>query len=69
MSHVVGIYKIAGFFLSGALWDVALILAVLWHRHQLKMKGYWDLTPDRQVLVSLVSLLLYASLISKLFGQ
>jgi len=38
LSHVIGIYKISGLFLSDALWDVVVILAVLWHRHQMKMK-------------------------------
>jgi hypothetical protein len=36
---VIGIYKVTGFFLKGSLWDVVLILAVLWHRHQMKMKA------------------------------
>lgn len=38
LTHVIGIYKVSGFFLKGSLWDVVLILAVLWHRHQMKMK-------------------------------
>lgn len=46
LTYVIGIYKVTGFFLKGSLWDVVLILAVLWHRHQMKMKGYWDLAVD-----------------------
>lgn len=40
LTYVIGIYKVTGFFLKGSLWDVVLILAVLWHRHQMKMKAH-----------------------------
>mmetsp|Transcript_10938 Transcript_10938/g.33528 ORF Transcript_10938/g.33528 Transcript_10938/m.33528 type:complete len:3049 (+) Transcript_10938:220-9366(+) len=33
-------------FLQGVVWDLVLWLAVLWHKHMLKQKGFWTMSRD-----------------------
>ena len=38
---VIGIYKYSVPFLAGVLWDFLCLLAILYHRHRLKLSGLW----------------------------
>eukprot|EP01087_Luapelamoeba_hula_P016396 TRINITY_DN5039_c0_g2_i7.p1 TRINITY_DN5039_c0_g2~~TRINITY_DN5039_c0_g2_i7.p1 ORF type:complete len:2374 (+),score=229.13 TRINITY_DN5039_c0_g2_i7:70-7191(+) len=52
--YVIGIYKTSGPFLSTALLDFLLLLAMLWHKYMLIARGLWEPT-DIEILYNAFS--------------